>query len=265
VTTSSAWDPAQYDRFAAERSQPFHDLVALVARVPIARAVDLGCGTGALTAELVRERDIHDCVGVDNSSSMLAEAALHVIDGRLRFEAGDVATWTSAADHDLVLANASLQWVPDHAGVLARWTAALAPGGQLAVQVPSNSHHSAHTVAAEIAGTEPFLSALRGEPPVDPVAVNVLRPEAYASLLHDLGFVEQSVRLQVYPHLLGQTSDVVEWVKGTTLTRFKQRLEPARYEEFLAAYRARLLQVLGDTSPFFYPFNRVLLWGRRPS
>ena len=47
-----AWDPAQYEKFAAERAQPFWDLAALLEDRPIRRAVDLGCGTGELTAAL---------------------------------------------------------------------------------------------------------------------------------------------------------------------------------------------------------------------
>ena len=44
------WNPEQYRRFAAERAQPFHDLLALIERGAIRRAVDLGCGPGELTA-----------------------------------------------------------------------------------------------------------------------------------------------------------------------------------------------------------------------
>ena len=112
----------------------------------------------------------------------------------------------TAATHDLVLANASLHWVPDHAAVLARWAAALAPGGQLAVQVPANADHPSHLVAAEVAATEPFVSAMGGPPPPDPVAVNVLRPEQYATLLYDLGVTPTVVRLQVYGARADSTS-----------------------------------------------------------
>jgi trans-aconitate 2-methyltransferase len=40
------WDPDQYHRFADERSQPFHDLLDLLQPRNMARAVDLGCGSG---------------------------------------------------------------------------------------------------------------------------------------------------------------------------------------------------------------------------
>ncbi len=149
--------------------------------------------------------------------------------------------------------------------MLWRWTAALRAGGQLAVQVPANADHASHQVIDEVAHQEPFLEALGGTAPADPVAVNVLPPECYAELLYSLGYEQQHVRLQVYPHVLASSAAVVDWVSGTTLTRFRSRLSPELYEEFVARYRARLLQVLGDRSPYLYAFKRILMWARLPS
>ena len=67
-------------------------------------------------------------VGIDNSPAMLA-ATREWSSARLRFEAGDIATWSAPGDHDLVLAAASLQWVPDHRAVLDRWARAAGAGG----------------------------------------------------------------------------------------------------------------------------------------
>jgi trans-aconitate 2-methyltransferase len=254
------WDPELYRRFAAERAAPFWDLFALIATEPVASMVDLGCGDGELTAEATRRVGCAT-VGVDSSSAMLAQARERVTPS-LSFEKGDIATWTAVADHDLVFANASLHWVPDHAGVLARWTAALTPGGQLAVQVPANGDHPSHYIADEIGRSEPFLSVLGGNPPVNPTAVNVLRSEEYAGLLHQLGFEEQHVRLQVYPHCLASSREVVEWVRGTNLTRFFKRLPADLHEPFVDAYRTALLQKIGDVAPYFYAFKRILMWGR---
>jgi trans-aconitate 2-methyltransferase len=89
-----------------------------------------------------------------------------------------------------------------------------------------------------------------------------LSVDRYAEILHGLGYERQHVRLQVYGHLLGSTADVVEWVKGTSLTRFKRVLPPADFEQFLEEYRARLVAHLGDQQPYFYPFKRILFWGR---
>jgi len=258
------WDPDQYRRFAAERSQPFHDLLDLVRPDGLATAVDLGCGPGELTA-VAAERFGATFVGIDNSAAMLAKTAEHERDG-LRFELGDIGGWTSAATYDLVLANASLQWVADHATVLRAWTTALAARGQLAVQVPANAGQPSHLVAAEVAARPEFADSFGAAgPPPDPVARNVLEPEAYATILHELGFVEQHVRLQVYPHVLPSSRHVVEWVKGTTLTRFSTVLSPDVFERFVAQYEARLLEVIGRHEPYFFPFRRILMWGRLPA
>ena len=258
----SDWNPAQYRRFAEERAQPFHDLLALIRPARQRRAVDLGCGPGEMTALAVAQLGIDECVGIDNSPTMLAAAAEHA-NAHLRFESGDIGAWTSSADHDLVLAAASLQWVPDHPAVLARWTAALAPGGQLAVQVPANAYMPPHRLADELAHSVPYRDEFGSEgPPADPVAVNVLEPEAYAQLLFDLGFVDQHVRLQVYPHVLASTREIVEWVRGTTLTRFETRLAPDAFAQFLVDYERALLDALGDHEPQFFPFRRILMWGR---
>jgi trans-aconitate 2-methyltransferase len=256
------WDPGQYERFKAERSQPFWDLFQLVRTGggKLARCVDLGCGTGELTAQAAARWGCERMLGVDSSASMLAEAE-QFESPTVRFELGDIARWTGDGHHDLVFSNAALQWVPDHRAVLARWAAALRPGGQLAVQVPANADHHSHLASAAVAGTEPFRSAMGGDVPPDPVAVDVLRPEEYAELLFELGFGEQHVRLQVYPHVLASSGDVVEWTKGTSLTRFFRRLPDELHEPFVDAYRAELLRRIGDHSPYLYTFKRILFWG----
>jgi len=264
--TGQAWDPAQYHRFRAERAAPFTDLLALVAPVPGGDAADLGCGTGELTVRLHHHLRARSTVGYDRSAAMLAAAGGLHVDG-VRFEAGDVATFGAARDGgpgaarewDVVASNAALHWVPRHDTVLARWAGALRPGGQLAVQVPANVDHPAHRAAAIVA--EEFAGDFGGPPPPDPVR-NVLAPEGYAELLDTLGFADQHVRLQVYGHHLASTAEVVEWLKGSSLTRFRDALDGTAYDAFLARYRAAVLAELGDRRPYFYAFKRILMWGR---
>lgn len=253
------WQPQQYDRFKALRSRPFWELVDVIDRsTPIDSAVDLGCGTGELTAAFADQFDVGSMLGVDNSPNML-EAASEFSSDRVRFADGDIAVWTSDGDVDLVLANASLQWVPDHETVLARWVRALRTGGQIAVQVPYNHDHPSHLASVEVAHREPFLSALGGAPPDDPVAVNVLAPERYAAVLYDLGCADPRVWMRVYPQVMASTAAVVEWTKGTSLTRFFKRLPAELHDPFVDAYRAELLARIGDRAPYLYAFKRILM------
>ncbi len=191
---------------------------------------------------------------------MLDRAAARAGDG-VTFVPGDIANWGEGTDGavDVVFSNAALQWVPDHPHVVARWRDALRPGGQLAVQVPTNADHASHRVIRELAAD--WFGA---DAPPDPVEENVLRPEQYAELLDRLGFERQHVRLQVYAHHMHSTDDVVEWVRGTSLTRFTSLLPPDDDGRFVAEYRARLHAALGERAPYFYAFKRILFWGRLP-
>jgi trans-aconitate 2-methyltransferase len=253
----SPWDPEQCNRFASEREQPFWDLRSLLVPAAAPCVVDLGCGDGRLTAGLHRDLQAGSTIGIDNSDSMLAAAATRAGDG-VTFAAGDIATW-SGSGFDIVFSNAALQWVPNHPAVLERWRRALAEGGQLAVQVPSNADHPSHAVLRELA-----VERLGPEAPADPVATNVLAPEEYARLLDALGFERQHVRLQVYAHRLDSAADVVEWMKGTSLTRFRLSMDPPAYESLVDEYRRRVVAALPDSRPYLYAFKRILLWGRLP-
>ena len=260
--SADAWDPAQYGRFREERRRPFEDLLALIHPVPGGRVVDLGSGNGELTLELHRHAQAAETIGIDRSAAMLAAAGGFAGTG-VTFRQQDIAHFPGPADgrFDVIAANSSLHWVRDQPALLRRLAGALAEHGQLAFQVPANFDHPSHTLAGEVAAEAPFAAALAARPIHLP---SVLAPQVYARLLYDGGFTEQHVRLQVYGHLLPSTSEVVEWLKGSYLTPFREGLAPDLYEEFLGRYRSRLVAVLGDQQPYFYPFKRILCWGRRP-
>jgi trans-aconitate 2-methyltransferase len=254
----SRWDPAQYERFKAERSRPFFDLLALVRARPGMRVVDLGCGTGELTSELHARLGAKETLGIDSSETMLAKAG-ELRKVGLRFERGRIEEWNPESPVDLVFSNAALHWVEGHHALFARLSSALAPGGQIAVQVPANDDHPSHAVAAEVARESPFREALGGFVRVS----SNLALEEYAKLLDQLGFADMNVRMQVYPHRLASREDVVEWVKGTLLTDYSKRLSPEAYSSFLARYREVLFTRIGEARPFFYAFKRMLLWGAK--
>ena len=255
------WDGALYDRFKAERRQPFDDLLARCRPIPGGRAVDLGCGTGELTAELHRALGAARTAGIDSSPAMVERARTIERPG-LSFALGDLGTW-GGPPVDLVLANASLHWVSDHRALLARVRGGLAPGGQLAFQVPANFDHPSHTLARQVAAEPPFAQALGASAPADRGA-SVLSPTTYAEVLHELGAVEQSVALYVYGHLLDSTEEVVQWVLGTLLTPYRAVLEPAVFSAFVERYREALVDEVGERRPYFYAFPRIVCWARFP-
>jgi len=247
------WDPQRYERFEKERSQPFHDLLGGVEAAPGGRALDLGCGTGKLTRVLHERSGAASTLGIDRSDPMLAESTSG--DG-LEFRREDIATFDPAEPFDIVFSNAALQWLDDHEAVFARVARWVAPGGQLAVQMPANQHHVSHVLARKIA-TEEFGIEGRG--------TAVKKPDEYSVLLHRLGFMSPTVRVHVYLHELEGPEAVVEWVAGTLLNAYRARLSPEDFERFCARHREDLLDALPDDRPYPFTFPRILLWARRPA
>ncbi len=263
AVSRGGWNPNQYDRFKAEREQPFYDLAALVERRPGMRVIDLGCGDGRLTSWLHGELGAAETLGIDSSPEMLAKSEAHA-SGGVAFRQMDIldAADAFAGQFDLVFSNAALQWILGHTTLFPRIARLLKPGGQFAVQMPANGNAPSHRLAAVAASEEPYRSALGGWLREDPVQ----GPEFYATLLHDVvGCERQLVRLQVYDHVLPETRSAVEWVKGSLLTAYLARLPESLHAPFLAHYAEVLVGEVGERSPYYYPFPRVFLWGQMPA
>ncbi len=254
MVATDSWSPGQYGRFATEREQPFWDLLALV-EPSAGTVVDLGCGTGELTRALHERTGASETVGVDSSARMLAKAPAGA---GLRFVHADIRDYEPEEPPAIVFSNAALHWLPGHRDLYARLRGWLAPGGQLAVQMPDNMDALTHRTAAEVGEDPRFAPYLEGAERRGAI----LSAEEYAVLLHELGFARQVVLRRIYAHLLPGRDDVVEWFRGSLLTEY-ERLMPAEvYADFLATYRATLLPRLDDRRPYLLPFPRVLMWAR---
>jgi trans-aconitate 2-methyltransferase len=249
------WDPKLYHKFEAERSAPFFDLLALVEIRPDLRVVDLGCGTGELTRHLADSLPNSDVTGLDSSAQML-EKATALSTPHLHFQQGDQAQLTG--EWDLIFSNAALQWSENHTELIPRLYEILLPGGQIAVQVPSNHNHISHQIYRETAGEEPLASILNGFQRYAPV----LSIDEYARLFFLCGAEEILVFEKVYAHILEDSDAVVEWISGTALVPYFERLGEHK-EEFLNALRARMRAALPER-PVFYPFRRTLFSARKP-
>ncbi|PIQ26053.1 trans-aconitate methyltransferase [bacterium (Candidatus Blackallbacteria) CG17_big_fil_post_rev_8_21_14_2_50_48_46] len=251
-----SWNPQQYEKFKAERFAPFEDLLGLISIEPDLSLVDLGCGTGELTARLRDALPGSEALGVDSSAEMLVKAR-EWADDSLHFRQTPLENLKGS--WDLVFSHAALQWVDHHPVLFASLWERVRPGGQLAIQMPSNHSHPTHQLLTELAAEEPFYSALKGWSRQSPV----LGIEAYAQGLYELGASQQVVLEKVYPHLLDSSADLVEWVKGTALLPYLERLGPELEAVFLERYSQRLA-ALFPRSPVFYGFRRILIWARKP-
>ena len=248
------WNPDKYHQFQTQRSAPFDDLLKLVDIRPGLRVVDLGCGTGELTRRLADSLPSSDVLGLDSSPQMLERAHAHARPG-LRFELGNLAELDGK--WDLIISNAALQWSDNHETLIPHLFSHLTPGGQIAVQVPSNHNSAAHLTIGEVAGREPFVSVLGGWTRQSPV----LPIEAYAELLFREGAQELLVFEKVYPHVLENADAIVEWISGTALVPYFERLNSLK-DDFVNTIRQELHLAMPG-KPVFYPFRRTFFSARK--
>ncbi|NAZ83107.1 trans-aconitate 2-methyltransferase [Kineococcus sp. R8] len=251
------WDPQQYARFADDRSRPFHDLLARVGATAPREVVDVGCGTGALTALLARRWPQARVRGFDSSAEMVAQAPA---DAGVEFSVAD-ARGFDATGVDVLVSNAVLQWVPEHRDLLVRWAGQLAPGGELAVQVPSNLGAPSHALMRELADSPRWRGPLSG---VLRVGDAVAEPGEYLDLLQGAGLAADVWRTE-YLHVLAGADPVLEWVRGTGLRPVLQALG-AQAAEFEREYAALLRRAYPPREHgTVFGFRRTFLVARVPT
>jgi trans-aconitate 2-methyltransferase len=255
--SSMPWSPEQYHQFQNERFAPFEDLFNLVKVRPSLRVIDLGCGTGELTRRLADRLPSSEVLGIDASTEMLSRARKLEGNG-LRFEQAPIQN--VEGEWDLVFSHAAIHWIEDHPALIPRLLSLVLPGGQLAVQLPSNHAHPTHSLISEVASEEPFRQALNGWNRISPV----LSISEYAELLHEHGGLEITVFEKVYPSLLKDSDSLAEWTAGSTLVPYFERLPEFLHEPFMARYRERL-RALFPSAPVFYTFRRTLFAATRPA
>ena len=251
------WDPERYEQFKAERYQPFEDLISLVDVRDGLSVIDLGCGTGELTSRLADALPGSGVLGVDSSQEMLEAARKLERDG-LRFERRGIEDVTGS--WDLIFSNDALQWVDGHDSLIGRLFSLLRPGGQIAVQIPSNFGHDTHIIINEVAASEPFREGLDG------FAWNpqVLAVDAYAALLYAHGGTDITCFEKVYPHVLPDADALADWMSGTALVPYMERLPEELREPFMERYRERLRGRF-SAKPVFFGFRRLLFAATRPA
>ena len=193
------WSAEAYCTHAGFVPELAGDVLAWLDPKPGERILDLGCGDGALTAQLAAA-GCH-VVGVDSSPELLAVARGRGLDVRLM----DGQALELDAEFDAVFSNAALHWMPDAAAVAAGVRRALRPGGRLVAEFGGHGNVAAIVTAmlavARARGGDPRLAAPWYFP----------SPAVYAACLSAEGFTVR--RIGLYPRPTPLKTGMAEWLR----------------------------------------------------
>lgn len=247
------WNPTSYLRFEAERTRPVTDLVDRISAAQAMAITDLGCGPGNSTAVLCKAWPKVAVTGIDSSPAML-EKAREVLPG-CNFYNADIRQWQPAVKQDIILANASLQWIDRHETLFPRLVSHLTAHGILAVQMPDNWQEPSHRLMRDTASAMGSPHEARSAP---------LSPETYYDLLRAAG-CDVDIWRTTYYHSLPSIQAIIDWLSATGLRRFTHALPPAQRETWLQHYALLLEKAypLRQDGTVILPYPRLFIVARK--
>ncbi|KRD59592.1 trans-aconitate methyltransferase [Flavobacterium sp. Root935] len=249
------WDPKKYNEFKEERSKPFLDLTSHIVDKPNLKVIDLGCGTGELTKKLSEKLTNPIVLGIDNSAEMLAKAPLG---SHLNFEKRTILEQLeNETKWDLIFSNAALQWIDNHNELFKKIISRINLGGQLVVQMPQQNENILNKILLNLVQEEPFSSYLNDWTRPSPV----LTLDEYAKILFQNGGKDLVLYEKVYPLISANKNDFFDFISGSALTVYQERLKPNEFEELSHEFKKRI-DTYFPVVPSIYAFRRLIIYGK---
>lgn len=254
----SDWEPEKYLKFKQERTRPVHDLISRIELNGPERILDIGCGPGNSTAALRERWHSSEIVGIDSSPAMVERAQCDHPD--MRFVVMDAGKdLSSLGQFDLVFANASLQWIPDHEALLLRLLGLLRSGGVLAVQIPQFDEMPISKALTETTTSSAWNAFFAGFEP----GFTFCPARAYYDILSDMAKDLQLWSIDYY-HIMPSHAAIMDMMESTGLRPYLDRLSSSQWSAFNLAVMERLETCYPSQSDgsVLFPFKRLFIVAR---
>jgi len=252
------WDPEIYNQFKNIRYQPFFDLMALISDKNLNTCVDIGCGTGEQTSLLSKRFEKSSFLGIDSSQEMLSESKKFVSE-KLNFKLLTIEEFVeSESKWDLIFSNAALQWSNDHHELFTKLISKINNNGQFAVQMPFQKQNTLNKILLDMVSERKFADLLGGFRLDSPV----LEIDDYAKVMFEAGLKDLNIFLKVYPIIAKSEMELYNFISGSALIPYMERLDPTGQEVLKSEFIKRIKNQFG-TFPAIYSFKRILLYGIR--
>ncbi len=189
--TTGDWNASLYDAKHAFVFAYGSDLLELLAPHAGELILDVGCGTGHLTAAIAQSGA--RVVGLDRSPAMIEAARQRY--PTLEWHLDDIRSFLYPQPFDAIFSNATLHWIREPEAVVERLARLLRPGGRLVLEMGGRGN-----VAAVCSAVEKVLQARLAIRPANPWYFPALGE--YAALLEAHGFEVQAAWLFKRPTVL---------------------------------------------------------------
>lgn len=251
------WDPDHYLRFADHRTRPGVELITRIPDIEAHRIVDLGCGTGNLTALLARRWPDASTAGIDASPEMIERARRD--HPKLSWTTRSIETWEANTQFDLIFSNAALHWVDGHEALFGRLRSFLTRRGILAVQMPDNWSAPTHRIPADILDSGDWPNKARTALKRDRLS----RPDSYTRWLQP---ATVDMWRTTYFQRLDGDDPVWAWITGSVLRPVLATLDATDRDRFARECKARYRKAYpadsrGTTT---VPFSRLFVIAQAP-
>jgi trans-aconitate methyltransferase len=244
------WDSSLYDDRHSFVWKKVGDLIDVLNPRAGERILDLGCGTGHLTAQIAARGAA--AIGLDSSVSMIAQARRNY--PKLGFVLGDAGEFRFDEPFDAVFSNAALHWIPEAVPVIASVARALRPGGRFVLEMGGKGN------IARIVGVLGAVLREAGYAPRNPWYF----PSAgeYATLLEQHGFeVEALWTIERWNQLEHPQKGLREWLEMFAGVWFEGVPEKDR-EGLVAEMESRLRPGLYREGGWWADYRRLRLSAR---
>ncbi len=214
---SREWDAETYDQVSDPQFSWGMEVLDRLELRGDERALDAGCGSGRVTAELLKRLPEGELIAVDGSEAMIAKARDRLGDAATYLVA-DLAELRLPEPVDLIFSTATFHWITDHERLFERLRASLTGSGRLVAQCGGQGNVAEHTkVITEVSALPEFSPYLGGEEAV----WNFAGPEETERRLRSAGFSEARCWLQPKPV---RPERPLEFITTVTLVRHLDRL-----------------------------------------
>lgn len=248
---SEDWDPGLYDERHSFVWKLASSLIELLEPQAGERILDLGCGTGQLTAQIAEAGT--EIIGLDYSVAMIEEARR--LYPQLRFEIGDAHDFRFEEPFDAVFSNAVLHWITDPIRVAQCISKCLKPNGRLVVEFGGKGNVRCVAKAAKAASTavvgreidHPWYFPSVGE---------------FSSILETAGLEVTQAFLFDRPTLLDGNDGLRTWIRMFGKNWLAQ-VPPERLDDFFELLEANARPELLRDGQWYADYRRIRVVAKR--